>query len=172
MALGQILAGNFINAVDLQDELDALEGRLVVRARSTAATTMSSSTSFVNLTGLVVALAASSVYKLRGRLKVTGANTNHDMKVQWTLPAGASVEWSLYAITTSQTANPVSVDMSSNTGSIARGTIGGTMTYVIEGIFTTVGTAGNAQLQGAQNTSDPGVLSFDAGSDISAQLWV
>lgn len=163
-----ILAGARISA----DDILALQGRLPIRARSTIAKTFASNTTFADITGLSAAVAASSVYKVRGRLKVTGANTTHDLKVQWTLPAGATVEWSLYAITTSQTSNPVSVDMSSNTGSIARGTIAGTMTYVIDGFITVSGTAGTAQLQGAQNTSDPGTLSFDSGSEISLQLWV
>lgn len=172
MALGQILPGNFINADDIQDELDALEERLPSRARSTVATTFVSSTAFADITGLSGAVAANQIYKVRGRLKVTGANTTHDLKAQWSLPAGATVEWSLYAMTTSQTTNPVSVDMGQGTGAHARGTIAGALTYLIEGTITTAGTAGTAQLQGAQNTSDPGTLSFDAGSEISLQLWV
>lgn len=163
-ASGQILTG-----AALQAALDAIQP---IRARSTSPTTYTSTTTFGNVSGLSAAVAANQVYKLRGRLKITGANVTHDVKCQFTLPAGASIEWSLYAITTSQTANPVSVDMSSNSGSIARGTIGGTMTYVIDGFITTAGTAGTAQLQAAQNTSDAGTLSIDAGSEISLSLWV
>ena len=166
--MADFLAGQVPTAA----ELNAVTDRLPIRARSTSATTYVSNTTFSNVTGLSAAVAANQVYKVRGRLKITGANTTHDVKVQFTLPAGATIEWSLYAITTSQTANPVSVDMSSNSGSIARGTIGGTMTYLIDGFITTAGTAGTAQLQGAQNTSDPGTLSFDAGSEFSLQLWV
>lgn len=166
--MADFLAGQVPTAA----ELNAVTDRLPIRARSTSATTYVSNTTFSNVTGLSAAVAANQVYKVRGRLKITGANTTHDVKVQFTLPAGATIEWSLYAITTSQTANPVSVDMSSNSGSIARGTIGGTMTYLIDGFITTGANAGTAQLQAAQNTSDAGTLSIDSGSEFSLILWV
>lgn len=169
MPTGQILSGNFINAIDLQDEFAA---RTLVKARATSPTTWISDTAFKNVAGLACAMSASQVYKLRGRLKITGANTTHDVKLQFTLPSGATIEWSVYAITASQTANPVSVDMSSNSGAIIRGTIAGTMTYEVEGFITVSTTAGNAQLQAAQNVSDPGTLSLDAGSEISVEPWV
>jgi hypothetical protein len=172
MALGQVLAGNIIFADDIQDELDDLEARLPIRAKANVAKTFVSNTTFADITGLTVPVAANSVYKLRGRLQVTGANTTHDMKAQWSLPAGASVAWSCYGMTTSQTANPVSVDMGSSTSTHARGTLAGTLTFVLEGFITTGANAGDAVLQGAQNTSDAGTLSFDAGSEISLQLWV
>ena len=172
MALGQVLPGNFINADDLQDELDALEARLPIRARSTTATTFTSSTTFGNITGLSAPVAANSVYKFRGRLKITGANATHDFKNQWSLPASATVEWSSYGGITTITTQPNAIDMGSSTTTHARGAYAGAVTVLIEGFITTAGTAGTAQLQGAQNTSDGGTLSFDAGSEISLELWV
>lgn len=167
-----ILAGARITA----DDILALQGRLPIRARSTSATTMSSATTgttFTNITGLSCAVAANQVYKLKGRLKVTGANTTHDLKLQMTLPAGASLEWSAYNGATGSVTNAInSIDTGSTSGTHARGTFNGTLTIPIEGFITTAGTAGTAQLQGAQNTSDAGTLSFDAGSEISLELWV
>jgi hypothetical protein len=173
MALGQILAGNFINAVDLADEIAALTARVPIRARSTVATTFVSSTTFGNITGLSCAVAANSVYKFRGRLKVTGANATHDLKLQMTLPAGASLEWSAYNGTAAAVTSAInSIDTGSTSGTHIRGTFLGTLTIPVEGFITTAGTAGTAQLQGAQNVSDAGTLSFDAGSEISLELWV
>lgn len=170
MATGNVLPGNIILADDVQDELDALDARLPIRARSTVATTFTATTTFGNIAGLSSPVATNTVYRMAGRLKVTGANATHDMKVQWSLPAGASVEWSVYGMTTAQTANPVSVDMGQGSGSHARGTLATTLTFLIEGTITTAGTAGTAQLQGSQNTSDAGALSFDAGCYFELQV--
>lgn len=176
MSLGQVLAGNIIYADDIQDELDALEARLKLRARSTVATTMSSATTgttFTNLTGLTVPVLANSVYKMRGRLKITGANATHDCKFQWSLPALATVEWSAYNGAAASVTNAInSIDTGSTSGSHVRGTFAGTLTIPIEGTITTGANAGNALLQGAQNVSDAGVLSFDAGSEFSLEPWV
>jgi hypothetical protein len=164
-----ILAGARITA----DDILTLQGRLPIRARSTTATTFTSSTTFGNLTGLSAPVAANSVYRLRGRLKVTGGNTTHDLKLQMTLPAGASLEWSAYNGATGSVTNAInSIDTGSTSATHTRGTFAGTLTIPIEGFITTAGTAGTAQLQGAQNVSDAGTLSFDSGSEISLELWV
>lgn len=173
MALGQILAGNFINAVDLADEIAALTARVPIRARSTTATTFTSSTTFANITGLSCAVAANQVYRFSGRLKVTGANTTHDLKLQMTLPAGASLEWSAYNGSAAAVTSAInSIDTGSTSGTHSRGTFAGTLTIPLAGFVTTGANAGTAQLQGAQNTSDGGTLSFDAGSEMSLELWV
>lgn len=173
MATGQVLAGNIIYAADLQDELNALQTRLSIRARSTAATTFTSNTTLANLTGLSCAMAANQVYKIRGCIKVSGANATHDLKIGVTLPAGATIVWACYAGNTSMTGQPVSIDMGTTTAtSHTRGTFAGGTTLLIEGFITVAGTAGTVQMQGAQNTSDGGTLSFDAGSEISLELWV
>src|SRR6185369_14225897 len=108
-----ILAGARITA----DDILTLQGRLPIRARSTTATTFTSNTTFGNLTGLSAAVAANQVYKVRGRLKVTGANTTHDLKIQWSLPASATVEWSAAGGAAGSVTNAInSLDMGSTSG--------------------------------------------------------
>lgn len=173
MALNQILTGNEIMAQDLIDELNAIKALLPIRARSIVATTWISDTAFKNVTGLACAMAANQVYKLRGRIKVTGANTTHDIKMQMSLPASATVEWSAYNGAAGTVTNAINAIDTGSTGGIhIRGTFAGTLTIPIEGTITVAGTAGNAQLQAAQNVSDPGTLSVDAGSEMNLQLWV
>lgn len=140
-------------------------------ARQTAQVDKTNST-FANLTGMAVTAAASTVYRLKARFLVTGANATHDVKFQFTLPAGATIEWSVYAGNTAITSNPVSIDIGTSTSSHARGTVAGTLTYIAEGVITIAGTAGTVQAQGAQNTTDAGTCSFLVGSTMSLEPWV
>lgn len=171
MPTGNVVAGYPIYAADVQAELDALSARLVMRARQTAQVDKTNNT-FANLTGLSLAVAANKVYRLRGRFLVTGANTTHDVKFQFTLPAGATIEWSCYAGNTGTASNPMSIDIGTTTGAHSRVTVAGTLSYVVEGLITTAGTAGTAQVQGAQNTTDAGTCSFLVGSAFSLEEWV
>lgn len=156
----------------LVTDILALQGLAPIRARSISATTYVSNTTFGSVNGLSAAVAANSVYRLRGRIIVTGANATHDVKAQFSLPAAATINWSMYGQGTGLTNAVGSWDQSSSTSSHIRGTFAGTLTYPIDGLITTLGTAGTVQFQAAQNTSDPGTLSIDAGSYFELQVWV
>lgn len=127
---------------------------------------------FTNLTGMAVTAAANTVYRFRARFLVTGANATHDVKFQMSMPAGATIEWSVYAGNTAIAANPMSIDIGSATTTHSRGTVAGTLTYVAEGVITIAGTAGTVQAQGAQVTADPGTCAFLVGSVMSLEPWV
>lgn len=156
----------------LVTDILALPGPAPIWALSTSATTYTSNTSFGNVTGLSAAVAANQKYRLRGRIIVTGANATHDVKAQFSLPAAATINWSMYGQGTGLTNAIGSWDQGPSTGVHIRGTFAGTLTYPIDGLITTLGTAGTVQFQAAQNTSDPGALSIDAGSYFELQLLV
>jgi hypothetical protein len=162
------LAGQTLTAAALNSAISAAS---TLKARQTAQVDKTNS-SFANLTGLAVAVEANKVYRCKLRALVTGANVTHDVKFQVTLPAGATIEWSMYAGNTAITANPMSIDTGTTNGAHSRGTVAGTLTYVAEGVITTAGTAGTAQVQGAQNTTDAGTCSFLVGSTFSLEEWV
>lgn len=169
-----IAVGARITADDIQDALDAISVRLPIRARCTSALTKNANTTFSDITGLSVSAGANKVYRLWGRISVTAANTTADYKIQIVLPAGATIDWSLYAGNTSlSTVSASTIDIGRTTAtSHARGTIAGDVTGLFSGIITMSSTAGTIKLQGAQNTSDPSNVVFNVGSEMSIQEWV
>lgn len=172
MALGQVLTANFINAPDVQDELDALLARLPIRARQTTQVVKNASITFSDLTGLSAPVAANKRYRLRGRLIVQAADGVMDMKAQFTLPAGATIEWSMYAPGTTAASVETTIITDTSTTFHVRGTIAGTTTFRFEGWIVTAAAAGTAQAQGAQNTSTGGGLVFLANSEFSLEEWI
>jgi hypothetical protein len=170
MAFTSAVAGQKLRASQLNGWFDAATP---LKARTTAATTFTSSTTYADITGLLLPVATNSVYKLDGWLRITGANATHDLKLQIVLPAGATIAWSAIGGNTAISAQPTTVDLGITTATNlgARGTFAGSTSILLTGFITTGATAGSVQLQGAQNTSDPGVLSFDAGSEMHLMLW-
>lgn len=160
---GQTLTAAGLNA--------AIAGVATLKARQTAQVDKTNNT-FADLTGLSVQVEANKTYRVQGRLLVTGANTTHDVKFQLSMPSGATVQWSVYGGDTSITANPMSINLGSTSGSHARGTTASTLAMPFEGVITVAGTAGTVQMQGAQNTTDPGTLSFLVGSVMELEEWV
>lgn len=172
MPVGNIVAGGPIIAADHLDELAAITARLPIRARQTAPVPKTNNT-LANLTGLSAPVAASTVYRLTARIVAAGSNTTHDIKIGITLPASATIEWSMYGGPTSLTTTTTTVDMGTTAATThSRGTLSGQLTYLIEGVITVAGTAGTVQLQGAQNTTDAGTLTFEIGSTMSLEVWV
>lgn len=113
-----------------------------------------SSTVLQNVTDLAIALPTAGVFQFEGRLFYE-ATTVADIKFAWTIPAGANMRWGINAlgpggvnpiytaITGSGTATPV--------GALGIGSI---LMALFSGEVTMGGTAGNLQLQAAQNTSE------------------
>lgn len=121
-------------------------------------------TTFANLTGLSVALAANATYKLDGFI-VFDASTASDAKLQWTGPAGYSGAWASCAFGTGVSATPAVIDLTYRaiTSQISLGAIGvgSKLVAPITGYVATTN-AGTLQLQGAQNASDATILTFYA----------
>jgi len=130
-----------------------------------------------NITGLVLPISASATERWRVTyfLFVEAANNAMDLKLGFTAPAGASGRWGAYSAagaltggwaptvvgTTPAPILPLGTALEFGTRA---GVIGIPVTAVIKG----GGTAGNLQIQYAQNTEDAGALSILDGSVLEA----
>ncbi len=135
-----------------------------------------SSTVFQNITSLVSALPAAGLFGFRSVLYFDGPTTG-DIKFTFTWPAGVTnAKWSTIGPALAAAASvgdgvfgPV-VTVSGtaiNLGTAGAGTANMSLA-IIEGELTMGGTAGNLQLQAAQQTADAGTTTVRLGS----KLWV
>lgn len=120
-------------------------------ARKTASETVNNSTAMQNDNELVWAMAANTVYRFEMCIFYLSTAVA-DFKFQFTVPAGAIMRWGYIAVDTS-----LNFRHPGYLNEAAVATIGGDGTdrfITITGIVATVGTAGNLQLQWAQNTAE------------------
>ncbi|MFI8499469.1 hypothetical protein ACIGFK_13370 [Streptomyces sp. NPDC085524] len=146
-------------------------GKTIEALKTGATQTVTSSTTLVNATQLVLPLAANATYALSGLVIYDGAFGSGDIKVDWSLPASATMLWTANGMGTAAnglyTANTVPAGTT-----IALGTYGAGPPYTslsIEGTIVTAGTAGNAQFRFAQNSSNAVPTSVYAKSRLSAR---
>jgi hypothetical protein len=120
--------------------------------------TVASSTTLQNDDDIVIAVAANSVYHFE--LDMTWfADASPDIKYGWSVPSGATMQWSNgSAVGGATTLTEASVKTEN----------GGTKLTRIRGEITTVGTAGNLQFQWAQNSSHATGTQVKAGTNIVA----
>lgn len=116
-----------------------------------------SNTSLQNVTGLVSSLPATGVFGFTGTVFYDTSATA-DLKLAFTIPAGATMEWGLMGAATAGGGSGDGTFLTA-TASAAAIPVGGAgvgtgLWAQIEGEVNTTGTAGNLQLQAAQNTSD------------------
>lgn len=119
--------------------------------------TVTNSATVQNDDHLVLAVAANTDYWMECQV-VYNAPTANDMKLGWTVPAGATFEWSNNGLALGATS---SVDSISRTalGAASVATIGGSggdAICAMKGLLRIAGTAGNLQMQFAQNTAGVG----------------
>jgi len=124
--------------------------------------TVNNSTVLVNDTALLQALLANTEYGFKLVLFIDGA-ANADIDTAWTLPAGASGDWD------STSTVPVAVEDVTAEKMGALVAVGTVMMWVLHGRFSVAGTAGNAQLQWAQNVAQASDLSILPGSYLT--VW-
>lgn len=75
---------------------------LPIYMRASADTTKTSSTTLGDVTGMSLALEASSTYVLDGYIAYTAGATG-DLKVAWTVPTGTTGHWCLFGISSAST---------------------------------------------------------------------
>ena len=126
-------------------------------ARKTADQTVNNSSTLVNDTHLVLAVLANEVWVVNAYL-MYDSGTIPDIKFAWTVPAGATISWGAISSDTGAAnwANIGSPVALATTGSMAFSCLGaGTIQgAILTGIAVIGGTAGNVQLQWAQNTAN------------------
>ena len=136
----------------------------------------SADATLTNVTGLAVPIGASAteVWWIEAFLRVVGSAQADDLKLGWTGPAGATMLWDLLASVTNRgftqntTLSGTPTTLTAIGGTVSVAVIANEMGVSLAGWLFGGGTAGNLQLQYAQNTSGGGTLSIKAGSLIRA----
>lgn len=143
----------------------------------TADVTVNNSTTLVNATGLVIPLSANATYGLDGWLHWT-SNPTADIKFKFTLPASTTGFWTgigpvvnTAPVVGSERKNYVDMGSVDITNALAFAgddefTSSVYISAVPRGYIVTGATAGNLQLQFAQNTADVSNTILRAGSQL------
>ena len=143
-----------------------------VVAYKTANESVTSSTTLQNDDHLLFAVAANEVWVARFYL-IGNAATTGDVKIAWTVPAGATLLWNAHGLGEGVTSIEGAHKFAGSSSSGAAQTFGGSgFTFGIHGsIYVANGsTAGNVQLQWAQGTSSGTATTMFAGSHLVADL--
>jgi len=106
-------------------------------------------TTLANVTGMSFALAASTTYAFEACI-VYNSGATPDFKGAFTVPSGASISYGVLRNNTGTTLT----DINTSGGPWTADGSGANATAYVKGFVTTSTTAGNLQLQAAQNTSD------------------
>jgi hypothetical protein len=131
-----------------------------------------SSTTLQSVADLVVAMPAAGTFSYRGIIYYDGPAAA-DIKFAVQLPAGATQRWHALGMATNGTttgdANFATITGSGTAVALGTNGAGTVLACQIEGEYVAGGTAGNMQLQAAQNTSDPGTNTVYARSRL--EVW-
>lgn len=142
-------------------------GQARTASRTADSSPLSSNTTLTNDTQLLLSVAANAKYRLSGLLGMLGP-TAADMKLKFTAPASATLNWVAYSQDTALSGPTGAIQTARMTlaDTAACGTITGSTPVgaLLSGILTTGGTAGTLQLQWAQNTSTAGntIMAIDS----------
>lgn len=162
-----VVAANEISSLVTEARIDAYDGanNVSLHTRSLHARVQMganqlltiSNTTLQNLTALVVAVPTAGTYDFRG-VFFYDSSTVADIKFAINTPVGVDIRWA--AIGLASGAGAVTGDFTSLSTSVTSalivggGGVGNVIAATCEGTLVTGGTAGNLQLQAAQNTSD------------------
>lgn len=130
-----------------------------------------SNTTLQNLASLLVAVPGTTgaIFGFRGKVFYDSA-TAADIKFAFTIPAGATFQWGLLSTATNGTSPTFTSTTVSGTALAAVGLGVGTLSIAtFEGEITMGATAGNLQMQAAQNTSD--ATQSTVGTRSSIEAW-
>lgn len=159
--VGQIQAGSVLTAGMAQSVAP-------LSAYKSSNQSVTSSTTLVDDSALYVPLLASAVYFFTCVLGYEGGTRgSSDIKVAWSLPTDASM---VYALTGYTTGGDATAGYWETESASPTGTNGSTtpISAVLNGTVTMSSTAGNMQLQWAQNTSSSTATTVLAGSVLVA----
>src|SRR6266508_5877052 len=160
-----LAAGEFIRAADIRDAA----GLFVRKAASESVT---SSAVLQNDDQLFLAVEANTVYFVEGLILYDGA-TAGDMKVAWTLPAGATFRYRHTGPATGMAGTSGDIDYreinEGDTLGLGAAGAGTTLVLVVQGVLSIGATAGTFRLQWAQFASSGTATRVFAGSLLHAK---
>lgn len=166
MAVPVFTAGQVLVAADVNVWF------LPISAIKTSNESVTSSTALQNDDALFLSLASNSTYEVTGLLSTDGAAAG-DIKVTFTGPAGASICMYFNALSVSAVGGGDDLvfilESFGTTGSFGTIAAADHRAIAFRGQVTIAGTAGNLQLQWAQDTSSGTATRVLAGSYISAR---
>lgn len=137
--------------------------------RKTADESVTSSVALQDDDSLLMALAANEVWHVKFVVIATSASATPDIKMAFTIPAGATMGLMSPVIRADTDAAWVIKYVASGTAPFAVQLVAGDLTATeISGVVTNSGTAGNLTLQWAQNTSSATATTVKANSTLWA----
>ncbi|WP_435610674.1 hypothetical protein [Streptomyces sp. C10-9-1] len=151
-----------------------LDAMLPNVAAKTATESVTSSTTMQDDDELFVHVAANATY-IVDMLLIHASATAADIRVGWTVPAGASFNWAGQGATNTTSTSSFVVPDTNMAGRIASETLvfgGGASSATradLSGTLITAGTAGTLQFQWAQNASDATATQVRLGSWLSVR---
>ena len=180
-----VVAENELSGLGAEDRVEVYNGAahvslytrsLYAMLRKTADQNVGpSNTTLQNITGLVAAVpgTAGAVFPFRATI-FYDASTAADIKFAFTIPAGATIKWGTIGIATGAATSSFDGTFGVTTGggsSIALGGIGvgSPLNAVLHGEVVMGATAGNLQLQAAQQASDATATTVQTGSRL--EVW-
>jgi len=164
------LAVKVWNVGDVLTAADMNAWTVPLAAYRTTTQSVTSSTTLQNDNALSVAVAANAVYIVELAL-IYDADTAGDLKLGWTIPAGASITNVADSMLTGTAAATTDDQMTAGTTNPVAGGLGaGTNCgFVGKWLLTISSTSGTLQLQWAQGTSSATATRLFAGSYLLAQ---
>jgi hypothetical protein len=129
--------------------------------RKTALETVNNSTTLQNDDEIFWTPATSAVYQLE-LVVMYNSGTIPDLKLAFTVPTGAALTWAALYVDPSSGSMTVSANLT--TGVLAIGGTAGDVHCLVQGVLVMSTTAGNLQLQWAQNTANASNSNVLAGS--------
>lgn len=162
--VGEVVTAAMMNA-DIRDQFNLLiNGQLdIVKGSNTSRTSTTSLSADPHLAASVV---ASATYMLDGFIDYDGAFGAGGLKLDFTLPAGATLRWAVLGNVVSDTTQKYTSNTTAS-GSLPVGTYGtgGLHTgAILRGHLTVAATAGTVQLRWAQEVSNATATTVYAGS--------
>jgi len=116
---------------------------------------VTSSTTLVNDTALVLAVAANATYWMELYLNYEGGTANaSDLKFGWTFPAGLTIRAQPLLVDPAGATRILNTQIQTTVSNAGTQGAGNLSSVGLRGNVTTSGTSGNLQLQWAQNTSN------------------
>lgn len=136
-------------------------------AYKTSDQNIASSTTLTNDTVLFVPVAANSFYWFQSVLHYKGgASGASDLKWQWTVPAGATLRYAANYLSTAFTVQVGAEQVAASPNGAGTNGTSNVFTVQMSGHLAVGSTAGNLQLQWAQNTSNGTATTVGTGSAV------